>query len=228
MNSLLLLHGAIGSSSQLASLKIEFERQFSEVLLFDFPGHGGKEFSGIEFSIKLFSESVLKFLDENKIDAIDIFGYSMGGYVALYLARHYPQRVGKIFTLGTKLEWNPEISVKEVKMLDPEKISLKVPAFAESLGKRHAPLDWKINLKKTAQMMITLGENPELKKEDFGKINHEILLSIGDRDNMVTKEETMEVYGLLPNGLIEIINNTPHPIEQVDVRKIAAMANDFF
>ena len=76
-------------------------------------------------------------MNENYIQTIDIFGYSMGGYVALWLARFYPDRVGKIFTLGTKLKWNDEEAEKEIKMLNPEKVELKVPAFAQQLAERH-------------------------------------------------------------------------------------------
>ena len=228
MRPLLLLHGAIGSSLQLVPLKSELEKHFTDVFLFDFPGHGGKKIQEENFSIKLFAENVLKFLDENKIQRVNIFGYSMGGYVALYLARCYPDRIGKIITLGTKLEWTEEIAAKEIKMLDPEKISQKIPAFADALQKRHSPEDWKMVLKKTAGMMMALGKNAELKKEDFLQIKNEILLTVGDRDNMVTKEETMEVYGFLSNGLFEILPGTPHPIEQVEVKNIALPATEFF
>jgi pimeloyl-ACP methyl ester carboxylesterase len=225
---LLLLHGAIGSSSQLLPLKSEFEKQVEEVFVFDFPGHGGKEIPKEKFSMKLFAESVLEFLDQNKIEKIDFFGYSMGGYVALYLARHYPERVGRIFTLGTKLRWTEDIATKEVKLLDPEKISEKIPAFAKSLQERHSPEDWKMVLKKTAEMMIALGKNPELSDTDFKKVENKILLTLGDRDNMVTSEETMQVCTMLPNGSFEIIAETPHPIEQVDVKKLIEKSSDFY
>src|SRR5882724_555238 len=102
MNRLLLLHGAIGCSSQLIPFQKEFEKSNRQVLVFDFPGHGGKKFSEGDFSIKCFAESVLEFLDEKKISQTDIFGYSMGGYVALYLARHFSNRIGKVMKLGTK------------------------------------------------------------------------------------------------------------------------------
>ena len=228
MKPFLLLHGAIGSSAQLVPLKTGLEKHFKDVLLFDFPGHGGKKISDEGFSISFFAESVVKFLDENKIQQANIFGYSMGGYVALYLARHYPGKIFKIMTLGTKLEWTEEIAAKEIKLLDPEKILQKIPAFADALQKRHSPGDWKVVLKKTAEMMVALGKNPELKKEDFLQIKNEVLLAIGDRDNMVTKEETMEVYSFLSHGSFEILHDTPHPIEQVELKKIVSLAGEFY
>ncbi len=228
MNPLLLLHGAIGSSSQLLPLQKEFGKYFSQVPVFDFPGHGGKGFPAAPFSIQLFAESVLEFLDSEKILRVDVFGYSMGGYVALYLARHFPERVGKIFTLATKLDWNEGIAAKEVKLLNPEKILEKVPQFAEALEKSHAPNDWKMVLDKTSEMMLGLGKNPSLGNDDFLKIGNRILLTVGERDMMVSVAETENVFRRLKNAEFNIIADTPHPIEQVDVMRIVEMGKKFF
>ena len=56
----------------------------------------------------------------------------MGGYVALQLANKHPKYVQKIITLGTKFAWDKETAAKEVKMLNPEKIEEKIPAFAKN------------------------------------------------------------------------------------------------
>lgn len=212
---LLLLHGAIGAADQLQV----FNTLSRTSVAFDFPGHGGKAFPE-EFSIRAFAESVLRRMDEQQFSAVDIFGYSMGGYVALYMARHYPERVGKIFTLATKFGWDEATAAKEVKMLNPEKIAEKVPKFAAALEKRHAPLDWKEVLKRTADLMLALGKNPELTKDDFAAITHPVLLSVGDRDMMVSIEETMQVYRSLPNAQFMVFPNTVHPIEQVNLQQL--------
>lgn len=216
----LLLHGAIGSSAQMITLKTEFEKHFPDVRVIDFPGHGGKEISE-DFSIPFFAESVLKWMHENNLPSINIFGYSMGGYVALYLARHFPERIGKIITLGTKLEWNESIAEKETKLLNAEKIEEKVPQFAAELKSRHEPEDWKLVLKKTIDMMLQLGKSPALSQEDFSKINHPVILSLGELDKMVSVEETQEVNKLLKNSKFELIPATPHPIEKADPKIIS-------
>lgn len=226
--TLLMLHGAIGHAAQLVPFQNAFEKQFSEVHLFNFPGHGGKEFPVGAFSIKTFAESVLKWMDEKEIVSIDIFGYSMGGYVALYLASHYPNRVGKIVTLATKFAWNEETSQKEVKLLNPEKIAEKVPKFAAALEKNHAPNDWKEVLKRTGEMMLSLGKNPELTSEDFARIENEVLLMVGERDTMVSVEETETIFRQLKNAKFKVVKDTPHPIEQVEVGKVMEVVGEFF
>ena len=94
MQAILLLHGAIGAADQLSRLKEELADSFS-VLCLNFSGHGGSAFADEEFSIHLFASEVITFLDKKKIDSTHIFGYSMGGYVAMYLAKNHPQKIKK-------------------------------------------------------------------------------------------------------------------------------------
>lgn len=222
-----MLHGAIGSSLQLEPFAESLKKDF-EVYLWNFTGHGGKDIPADPFSIKIFAEDVLYFIDKNKLNGIDVYGYSMGGYVALYIARHYPGKINKIFTTATKFNWTPETSLKESKLLNPEKIIEKIPAFAAELEQRHSPQDWKFVLNKTAEMMISLGNDPELKTEDYELIDNDVLLSVGDRDNMVSIEETVDVYRKLKNGSMLVIPDTPHPIEIISINRLYHEILNFF
>jgi pimeloyl-ACP methyl ester carboxylesterase len=227
MQHLLLLHGAIGSSTQFDALAPLLKEQF-KITALDFCGHGGMPVPTNEFSIELFANDVLKWLDQNKIQTIDIFGYSMGGYVALYLAKHYPERVGKIFTFATKFNWTPDGAVKEAAMLNADKIEEKVPAFAKALELRHGTENWKNVLPKTADMMLALGKQPALTHDQLREINHSVLVSVGDRDNMVCLEETIAVYRSLKNGQLLVLPNTQHPFEKVNVQRIASEIFHYF
>lgn len=227
MKKLLMLHGAIGSSAQLEPVAELLKDEF-EVYLWNFTGHGGKEIPSEPFSIKMFAEDLLYFIDKNKLRGIDVYGYSMGGYVALYIARHFQGKINKIFTTAAKFNWSPDSSLKESKLLDPEKIIARIPAFANELMQRHTPQDWKIVLKKTSEMMMNLGNEPELKTSDFELIENVVLLSTGDRDNMVSIEETTEVYRKLKNGSLLIIPDTAHPIERINSERLTSEIKNFF
>jgi len=226
---LICLHGAIGASSQLKPLHEKFSALHPprRIYLFDFTGHGGKPLPAA-FSIKLFAEDLLQWMDEKNIILNAAVGYSMGGYVALYIARHYPERVEKIMTVATKLAWDVPTSQKEVKMLDPQKIKDKVPKFAEALQHRHAPEKWEDVLAKTADMMLSLGAKPELAEEDFKSVTHDVQLCVGDRDTMVSIEETLAAYRLLPKGSFVVLPLTPHPIEQMNADLLTETARRFF
>jgi pimeloyl-ACP methyl ester carboxylesterase len=85
----------------------------------DLAGHGGKPFPAEPFSMKLFAEGLLAFMDREHLDKVSIFGYSMGGYVGMYVAKHHPERIDKVVTLATKFHWDEAIATKEIQMLDP-------------------------------------------------------------------------------------------------------------
>lgn len=224
---ILLLHGAIGSSEQLKTLSLELRVSGFDPRLFDFIGHGGRELPE-SFSIDLFAVEVLNWMDDYGIQQTDIFGYSMGGYVGLYLARHYPERVGRLMTVATKLDWNVPTAEKEMKMLNPEKIAAKIPKFALALEQRHSPQDWKQVLHKTAAMMRDMGENSPLRNDDFCSIEHEVRMVVGDRDTMVSIEETVMVYRLLHKGSLSVLPATPHPIEQISTALLKREIESFF
>ena len=165
---ILLLHGALGSAESLNPLKEVLEKDF-EVFTYTFKGHGGSEIPSEDFTISNFANEVLDFIDENSLDKVVIFGYSMGGYVGLYLAKYFPDKVEKLYTLATKLDWTIEGSIKEASMLNPTKIKEKVPKYALALEQLHEN-NWEILMDKTALMMLNLGKNPAIKESDYDEI----------------------------------------------------------
>ncbi|HKR03921.1 MAG TPA: alpha/beta fold hydrolase [Bacteroidia bacterium] len=225
--ALILLHGAISSKKQFDPLLPFIDDQF-EVHALNFPGHGGSEIPAEPFSIPMFASSVLDYLDREKISAASIFGYSMGGYAGLYLAAHYPQRVKKLFTLATKLEWTEQIAEKETAQLNPAKISEKVPAFAKYLAQTHYPQDWQKVLQKTSGMLLHLGKYPVLSKKDFQQIKIPVIIGLGELDKMVSVDESENATGHLENGQLLMLPSTPHPFEKVNHHSLSGYMNSFF
>jgi pimeloyl-ACP methyl ester carboxylesterase len=226
MQDILLLHGAIGAKDQLLSLEEKLADSFT-VYRLNLSGHGGSPLIDEAFSITLFASQVILFLEEKGINSINIFGYSMGGYVAMYLAKHHPQKIKKIITLATKFNWDETIAAQEIKMLNPIKIEEKLPDFAAALQKRHAPNDWKIVLQKTTAMLTAMGKDNPLQAADYSEIHQPALLMLGDRDKMVTMDETMEVYKLLSQAQLAILPNTAHPIEMVNTDRLVSEIKSF-
>lgn len=225
MQQLLLLHGALGSEKSLQPLKESLQNDF-DVYSFSFQGHGGSELPESDFTIAGFANEVIAFLDQNQIESIAVFGYSMGGYVGLYLAKHFPERIQKLFTLATKLNWTIEGSQKMASMLNPTIIKEKVPKYALSLEQLHGN-NWEDLMTKTAQMMLNLGQNPEVNDSDFEQISLPVLLSVGDKDDMVTLEETIRAHRKIQNSQLLVLPKTIHPIEKVDVVELANQLRRF-
>jgi pimeloyl-ACP methyl ester carboxylesterase len=223
--SIVLLHGAIGDKSQLSPLKKELERTY-QVYSFNFDGHGTK-ISKKDFSIELFSQNLYDFIDENNLNKASIFGYSMGGYVALNLALIAPSKIDKIITYGTKFDWTPEIAENEIKQLNAEKIEAKIPKFATYLETVHEANNWKTVLEKTAKMMVELGEKPVLRADNLKNIQCPTLLLSGDKDVMVTSDETSSFGSFIPNSEFFEMKDFVHPILQVDARLLSLKIEEF-
>lgn len=224
---LLLLHGAIGASAQMRPLAERLQKDCT-VHCLDFPGHGERESCRAAFSIEYFAEEVLGYMDKAGLREMSIFGYSMGGYVGMFLARHSPHRVRALATLATKFRWDPGIAAREISLLNADKLEEKVPEFARTLEERHQALGWKSVLENTAGLLSDLGESPLLEPDDFRLIGTPTLLLLGERDKMVGIEETDEVCRSLPQGRLVGLPETPHPIEQVDLGRLADELSRFF
>lgn len=221
MDSVIILHGALGSAHQFEPLTQYLSQQYhiqSSVL--EFYGHGAKPDIEQPWTIELFSEQLHNILKENKNPA-RIFGYSMGGYVAIELAKKNPENVHAICTLGTKLEWSPESAALEAKRLNADILQEKVPAFASDLQRRHGAEHWKTVLRKTAGLMKSLGDTPTLTPQSVSNLTTPVRMAVGDRDEMVSIEETLQLYRALPMGSFAVLPGTRHPIEKINVPLLA-------
>lgn len=221
MKTILLLHGALGAAKQFESL-IDLLKNDFNVHCLEFEGHGDTQ-SNNPFSIDVFVSNLKSYLDSQDLKHIVVFGFSMGGYVALKLAAQNPEYFEKIITLGTKFNWSAESAEREVQFLNSDKIELKVPAYASMLNELHTASGWKIVMKKTADMMIRLGNGEATSDELVKQIEVPCCLCLGDKDQMVTVDETMRIVDLIPNAEFVLIEDTVHPIDKVDVAKLAAL-----
>lgn len=224
---LLLLHGALGAASQFAPLLPRLADHYTLHAL-DFEGHGAQQGTGQPLSMQRFAANVLAYLDAHAIDQAHCFGYSMGGYVALLVARQAPQRLDRIATLGTKWLWDSSVPQREAARLDPAVIEAKVPAFAQALAERHTAVDWRTVVRQTAALLIGLGETPALTARDWPHISHAVRVMAGDRDTNVGVEESAEVARELPRGELAVLPRVQHPLERVPLALLSALLIDHF
>jgi esterase/lipase len=225
MQQILLLHGALGAHTDLEPLSEELKSHSFQVYSFSFSGHGGSAFSK-DFGIDQFSSELENYIIENSLSRPHVFGYSMGGFVALNLSKTKPQLLSKIITLGTKFRWTTEIVEKETKILDPKTMAAKLPALAEALQKKHGA-NFETLLARTADMMRAIEKTNYFDNDSLSKIENQVLLGLGDKDKMVTYEETFNVYKSIRGSGMYMLPHTPHPIEAVKVELLAKIISGF-
>lgn len=219
MQHLILLHGALGASTQLLPLAVSLADAFT-VHVMDFEGHGDAPHAGRPYRMEHFAENVRRLMRSRGSDRAHLVGYSMGGYVAATLAASHPAMVDRVVTLGTKYRWDPATAARESARLDPDTIRAKVPRFADALAERHANAGgWEAVLARTSELLRHLGDHP-LPDDLLVSVQAPVLVMAGDRDNTVTADECREVAGRMPLGRVEVLPDAPHPIEQVALDRL--------
>ena len=215
---IILLHGALGSAEEMEPLAEVLKANF-EVLSFTFEGHD-KSQSAKSFTMDSLAEQLRVYIEQEQLAPAALFGFSMGGYVATWLACQQPELVKQIITLGTKWQWNAEEALQESKKLNPEKIKEKVPKFGQYLEKLHGE-NWPQLMQHTAGMMVDLGTQPRLGEKKFKAIDIPVSVLLGEKDEMVSRSESEYAVGQLPKAKFEILAEQPHPIARVNSSLLA-------
>jgi pimeloyl-ACP methyl ester carboxylesterase len=213
--NILLLHGALGTRQQLGLLSDVLPGIRTRAL--EFRGHGERAIPEEGLSMEVFLRDIADALDEAGWDEAHLFGYSMGGYAALLFASRFPARVSSVVTLGTKLNWDREGLERELRLLDPQKMTEKVPQFVLDLLTWHGPERWEDLVRATGQLITGLHTHPPLIKDTLEKVTCPVLLGVGDRDRTAVPEHTLEAARWMPRGSTLVLPNTPHPFDAVDL-----------
>ena len=224
--AVLLLHGAIGAGATMAPLAERLAPHFA-VHVLDFEGHGPMPAPTAPLTMELLAEQVASHIVEHALAPARIFGHSLGGYVALQLAESRPELVACVATLATKLAWTPEVSARMARQFDTAAIRAKAPKVADALAALHTGMGWEALLAATSAMLDDLGARPRLAAETFGRIAQPVRLAVGDRDVMVSIEESLAAMRALPRGELEVLPATPHPMERVDLERLTRSLVDF-
>lgn len=227
MKNLILLHGALGHTKDFKPYEAFLSERFKlhTILLH---GHGGSDIPTEGLSIELYVQQLKQYIDENRLEEVHIFGYSMGGYVALYYASQNPGKVVSVLTLAVKLAWNVEAAYKETSTLDPEMIQARAPKYSQLLSAKHGENHWKPLLTSMAKLMMRLAEKPLLNKADYEVLRMPVQLMVGDRDSMVSIEETLDAVRSIANAHIAVLPNAKHPIDSVAPDMLLSLMKDFW
>jgi esterase/lipase len=177
----------------------------------------------------MLAESVRDLLMELDIYSVDIIGYSMGGYVALELARIAPSMVHSIVSHAMKFYWTEAAIAEAVEGLDIEKIKVRSQKGFDILSLMHSAN----GLEKTTAVMRSIVENfrkEQLLEDDLLTIQAPVLLNVGDRDTLVTLPEITKLYESQDKKktFLTIHANSPHPISKLDLSSFTHSVREFW
>lgn len=228
--TILVAHGALGSAEQMQPVIEALRRAFDgEAVVegLELPGHGHTPLAdGSRFRLPDFVDDVASIVAARATPPW-LFGYSMGGYVALALEARSPGSFAGIITLGTKFEWDGVSASREADRLDPVVIADKVPRFAAALAARHEEAGgWETVVVRTAALLRDNGRAPLLTSDVLERIGIPVTVAVGSRDETVTVDETRRAADVMRNGRSVVMPDVAHPIERVPPDAVVSLVRE--
>ncbi len=228
---LILLPGLLGTiESHWRRFIPDFAKHF-HVVAVDLRGHGRTNNPSEQLRLHTLVADLFSLYETLEIDAARICGYSLGGYIGLAFGIQHPGRVQSLLMHGTKFYWSDEAVASMIRDFDPEKVTQKVPSWSEQLQREHSPANgddgWK-GLLNSAKEFIETMPSEGLTENSLKLAVFPVLVSVGDSDTMIPRSEAERLASALPNGTLNVFENTRHPMSKVDKRMFLEVALPFF
>lgn len=222
--ALVLLHGANGSPDQLEALAVAL-RPCARVLMPALPGHGGRPVPE-RLSVQGIAADMIALLDREHVERAFFVGYSLGGYAAVYLARHYPARTAGACAIATKFVFDAKTVDHWVHLAQPERLSRPGNPRAGEMLLAHGG-DWtKVTLANIA-FFTDLGRNPALTDADLAAIEPPVLLVNSSRDSLVAWDETVQVATRIAGARLVMFYGIAHPFRVVPAAAVGKVIGEW-
>jgi pimeloyl-ACP methyl ester carboxylesterase len=211
---LLLIHGGVLTAGSWQPYVEAFAAHF-RVIMPDSRGHGRTSNPAGSLSFGLLADDVAALAQALDLRKPLVFGYSDGGQVTLEIGMRYPD-LPRALVIGGAYPELTEGSRRMVRAIlgdlqspevDFERFERENPEFAAELRRDHGAEGWKKLLKDIKPMWnAALDYTPD----DFARVVAPTLVMLGDRDNFVPVEDSVQMYRLLPKAEFAVIPAADH------------------
>lgn len=211
---LLLIHGGTLTADSWQPYLAAFAEHY-RVITPDTRGHGRSDNPTGTMSYRLLADDMAAFVRALDLYKPLIAGYSDGGQIALEIGMRYPDLPQALVVGGAWFKFTPTyrawlrdiVGDEESPEMDIARFAREHPEWAAWLEQTYGPDDWKRLLTQIKPMWATpLNYTPD----DFAQVVAPTLVLLGDRDGIVTMEEAVEMYGLLPTAELAVIPGADH------------------
>lgn len=214
-------------------LQLEALKSSNRVIACDIRGFGASKNEESSFSIDLFADDLIKFMDKLTIDKAVICGLSMGGFIALNALKRFPSRFEALILCDTQcIADTPEVKEKRYQIID-EIAAYGVHNFNERFIKSVFHKDSLSNKKElvdalrsvvfaNSQHIITKGQTALALRSETCSMLREIsiptLIICGREDTVTPLSQSEFMNKNIKGSILKVIDNAGHVsnLEQPD------------
>jgi pimeloyl-ACP methyl ester carboxylesterase len=210
---MVLLHGATSAGREDFAAQIPlFSRGFL-IHLPDARGHARTRWDARDgFEYGWLVDDLEAFVDALGLRTFHLVGFSMGAMTALQFAVRAPERLRTLVVVGITTHREPRASVAR-RLMDPERVLAREPAWAEELARRHDPVQgagaWQRLLPAIA---ADVGVQPLLSPADLHRIDCPTMVVCGDRDPFVPVDHAAGLARQIPGGRLFVAPDCGHEV----------------
>ncbi|MFC3809998.1 alpha/beta fold hydrolase [Lacihabitans lacunae] len=219
-----LTHCLLWNSFMFKDL-VEYYKNKYKVIIFDFPGHGKSVSKTGKYDMETLTEDTIEIIETLTDTNVILLGVAMGGNVCLRVAARMPEKVEKMFILGTSImEETPEDKLR-FKMLNnlartvgfwPVEKNIMDMMFGKTfLENKERKADYDYFLKKLREndrfSIVKATEGLIMREpipEDLKKITCKTLVIAGDEDKTSPIAISQELADDLAHGELVVLEKT--------------------
>ncbi|MFN2188532.1 MAG: alpha/beta fold hydrolase [Candidatus Promineifilaceae bacterium] len=208
-DTVLLLHGLLGSMrSHWSKFVTPLSANF-QVLQVDLRGHGESENVAMTLDLDMMLQDIEGLLNSLQIESVHAAGYDFGGYLGLMLHLDQPESVKSLMMHSTKFYWPDYTINRMLKNLNPDLMSEKVPGYAGQLLTEHGAGRWRSLVRQAGDLIANISSS-KMTESMARQASCPVLVSVGDRDEMIPVEEALRLSCLMQNGALLVLPGVSH------------------
>lgn len=216
----LLIHGFCETQEVWNGLAESLAETF-EVFSIDLPGFGRSPLPSTSFSIPDIAETVLHWLEQEKIVLPFVVGHSLGGYVTLAMAGIAPEKLsGFCLFHSTPYPDSEEKKANRDRVIEFVKangVGPYVDTFVPGLffDKKHSAIPFVDKIARPTRQETLLAYTAAMRDRPSSahvlrKFGKPVLILAGDKDTVISKESVLEYGQLARNGRVQVLFDTGH------------------
>lgn len=218
----ILLHGGMGNSDHFAFQLPALVDKFW-VIVVDSRGQGRSSMPKGKLSYHAMGTDVIAVMETLKLGKAHLAGWSDGGAIALDLAITAPDRVDRVFIIGTNYD---NKGSKPRKGRPPARTfnAYAAKCRADHLKLGNKPASWQT----LVDALLPVWRNPAgFTKDQLRGIKARTLVALGDHDEIIEQSHVEKMATLIPNGSVRVFADTSHFAMWQDPESVNAALVEF-